>query len=307
MVDQIRNIIAAGERTSRDVFFQAAADVLEQVTLVHRHGISYDIPNSDRQTVWEQNFNYPRILTADQIELVSTDAEDSAAGLGAQRVLMSGCDGNGDPQWDIVLLDGLTPVLTPKSFFWVDFAHVIAAGEPYGGAKGTITMTHQGSVVAGDTPIVGTIKPEENRTAQAVAVIPNHYSGYLLNHEVAVPENGAVIYGFRISSWLNSSGNGVQQVAFMHGAEGSGGPYQIAARASERIHFPSLIEMVGQAVLGSGLRMSASFSLMAVHDRYDFSIPGDFFDLAVGEIEPELRLRPGLATMPGSFYWEPEA
>lgn len=301
MVDQIRNIIAAGERTERDIFFQGAADLLDRVSMMQRHGYNDGLPNGIWRTLWPNNFNYPRILTAGQIEVVSTSPDDDFIGTGARRILMSGCDAEGNPLYDIVEMNGLLPVTTSKEFFWMDFAHVIQSGSSYGGAQGDITLTHQGVAMTGDDMTVGKIDPDYNRTQQAVAVIPNEYSGYILDHVVTAPVSRTLKYGFRVSSWPDDDDRSVRQIAFSHIGEG-GGPSWIGGKSSERIHYPALVEMVAQSTSGTA-PASGQFSLMVVHDDYDFTIPDDFFYGDASEQGAVYSIRPGIAMSPGSFNW----
>lgn len=269
---QIRNKVAAGERVSRNLYLQAAGGTLDRVFLTHRHGINEDIEEASVDaegwaTVWNITHPYPRVLSAGKLEVVSDNAQDHETGDGAQMLILIGCDGNGDPIMEVVIPSGTTPVQTQQDFFWFSFAHVVRAGTLYGGALGEITITHTGTIEVGDLPTVGKIVPKYNRTMNCISIIPNEYSGYILGSDIgtATPNRGG-IFAFRVSART-----GVRQVISPTYVAG-GGPYEQIAPAPERIHYPSLVEMVVDPTLPNTY-VFGGMTLLAVHDDYDFSIP----------------------------------
>ena len=240
-IKQIRNIIAGGERTTRELMLQASGGLLDKVLLTHRFGTNENIPEPIYQTLWPQAFSYPRVLTEGALEVVSSDPADADGGIGANQLLLLGCDGDGNPLMEIISMNGLDIVTTTNEFFWFEFAHVIKVGEPYGNTAGIITFTHTGTVKGTDNPLVGTLQAPYNRTNQAMTVIPNHYSGYLVTHSVAGDSAKQMEFAYRVTAR-----NGVVQVVF---PEIAGGASSFAHNnpAPERIHYPAMVEMVGRA------------------------------------------------------------
>ncbi len=87
---------------------------------------------------------YPFPSTAAQMNIVSGSANDTAAGTGAQIILVRGLTVDGGDWIDdseVIALNGTTPVTTAKSYIRVNSLVVAAVGA--GGAnEGTITMTN---------------------------------------------------------------------------------------------------------------------------------------------------------------------
>lgn len=66
--------------------------------------------------------------TAAQIEVFSASASDTAAGVGARTVLITGLDANFNQITDTIALNGVTPVASTLSFIRVTKAEVIHVG-----------------------------------------------------------------------------------------------------------------------------------------------------------------------------------
>jgi hypothetical protein len=79
-----------------------------------------------------------------QLSLVSTSANDAAAGTGARTVVVEYLNGDLDYSFEMVALNGTTPVLTlATDVRWVQAVHVATAGSG-GKAAGDITATNGG-------------------------------------------------------------------------------------------------------------------------------------------------------------------
>lgn len=87
----------------------------------------------------EANLIY--LNSAETMDIVSTDANDTVAGSGAQLLLITGLDDNYDAIAEIIALDGLTPVTTTLSFLRIDIMFVVDVGVLGGTNTGVITAT----------------------------------------------------------------------------------------------------------------------------------------------------------------------
>lgn len=101
--------------------------------------------------VWEGGGDYPFLSAASQLEVVSTSANDAAAGTGARTVLVSGVDANYVPISETVTLNGLTPVTTIRNYLSVNTF--------------TITSSGTGTINAGDL----TLRVAGGGTIQSIA------------------------------------------------------------------------------------------------------------------------------------------
>jgi len=80
-----------------------------------------------------------------QMTLVSTSAQDSAAGTGVRTLRFNYLDANLNPQSEIVTMNGTTPVLTTATNVrWVGDLHGLTFGSVKG-AVGDITVTNSGT------------------------------------------------------------------------------------------------------------------------------------------------------------------
>lgn len=80
-----------------------------------------------------------------QLSIVSTSASDAAAGTGARTVVVEYLNGNLDYSFEVVTLNGTTPVLTlATDVRWVQAVHVATAGSGTV-AAGDITVANGGA------------------------------------------------------------------------------------------------------------------------------------------------------------------
>jgi len=102
--------------------------------------------------IWEGAaiaFVYPNQTTGEQLTLVSTSANDTAAGSGTQQVDVHGLDYTGAEVHETVTMNGLTPVNTTRTDWrFVQYIHTQRV------ASGTI-----GTTAAGDITIYSTATP----------------------------------------------------------------------------------------------------------------------------------------------------
>lgn len=81
-----------------------------------------------------------------QMSIVSTSANDTAAGTGARTIEMHYLDANLAEQAEIITMDGLTPVLTTATdIVFINDFHVITYGTAPAAAAGNITAKNAGS------------------------------------------------------------------------------------------------------------------------------------------------------------------
>lgn len=112
-----------------------------------------------------------------QFSVVSTSANDTAAGTGARTVIIHALDSSYNPIDVTITLNGLTPVLTTQTnLFRINGFHVTSIGTVNGTAAGTISVTN----TAGTTTYA-TILPGSNTAHQGIFTIPTGTNGYL-NH-----------------------------------------------------------------------------------------------------------------------------
>lgn len=118
-------------------------------------------------TIWNGVGDYPWPSVASQLQIVSTDANDTVLGNGARTIMLVGLDENFMEYIEVVSMNGINNVTTTGSFIRINSAHVITSGNA-GGCVGEITITH-----ITDNNIISYIEIGSNRSLQAVFTVPS--------------------------------------------------------------------------------------------------------------------------------------
>jgi hypothetical protein len=122
-----------------DYKYEVAMGKRQGRTTWNKFGFNADVDTGGQEIVGSFGGTFNIMTTADTLDVVSSSANDTSAGTGAQSVLISGIDANFSTITEIVTLNGTTPVTTTNSFLGVNRAVVLASGS--GGVNaGTITI-----------------------------------------------------------------------------------------------------------------------------------------------------------------------
>lgn len=118
--------------------------------------------------------------TPQQMQVVSTSANDAAAGTGMQTVFLHYLDTNYNTQSEIITLNGLTPVTTvATNILRVNAFHAQTVGTG-GAAAGNISLTNTAATVT-----YAYIPATNNTARQAVFTIPAGKNGYLTHWQAS--------------------------------------------------------------------------------------------------------------------------
>jgi len=121
---------------------------------------------------------YP--TTAQSMEIVSQDGNDTNGGTGAWTVTVFGLDSNWDEQSETVTMNGTTPVALSNAYIRMNRAIVITAGTLETNA-GLIAVQESGGGAVG--VVIGT---GDGQTQQAIYTIPNGKTGYFIKGYVGL-------------------------------------------------------------------------------------------------------------------------
>lgn len=94
--------------------------------------------------IWDASVNYAHPPTAQTLSIVSTSADDTLAGTGAQKVTIVGLNSLFVEITETVNMNGLTPVTTTSQFIRVNAFVVTQAGSTFSNV-GNITLTQSTS------------------------------------------------------------------------------------------------------------------------------------------------------------------
>lgn len=184
------------------------AGFIDGLTGFRKFGTNSDIDSGTTpETVWSTGGLYPWAshTGTTQVEVVSTNANDTSAGTGARTVRLIGLAGdNWEQRVEEVTMNGTTAVTTTRTDWRrIDRAIVVTAGTALRNL-GAITIRR---VSAGAT--FCQIPANDNQTSLAVLTIPGDMFGAILSLEVAViggNNNANVLFGLYTR---NNSADGV--------------------------------------------------------------------------------------------------
>lgn len=132
---------------------------------------------------------YQTPLTAQTLEILSSDSYDNITGIGARQVTIIGLDSNWNEITEVVNMSGTSPVVLSNNFTRVYRMFVSASGtyanSSAGSHTGTITLRGQGGGVTWATIDLVNGFPF-GQTLIAVYTIPAGKTGYLLNKQITL-------------------------------------------------------------------------------------------------------------------------
>lgn len=134
-----------------------------------------DNVNNTRVDLWNgPTGTYVFPAAAQQMHVVSSAANDAAAGTGVRTVVIDYLDANYNQQQETITLNGVTPVNTvATNILRINGFHATSVGSG-GSAAGNISLTNLGGTVT-----YGYIQTGYNSARQAVFTIPAGKNGYL--------------------------------------------------------------------------------------------------------------------------------
>jgi len=159
-VKQERDEIARGNITGKTAFRRFGHNDTCGVTL---------------ETVWHDSSLYIYLTNAEQLKVVSDDADDDGdpAGNGAQTLFLKGLDTNYALISETITMNGVGVVTTSKSYLRIFMARVTAAGST-GYNEGTITIKNNAQTV---TLLV--VEPQEAESHACIWTVPAGATAYI--------------------------------------------------------------------------------------------------------------------------------
>lgn len=135
--------------------------------------------------VWAMGTSFVVPATAAAITIVSSDANDTAAGTGARTVFVEYIDSNYNSASVTVTMNGTTPVAVGTGWH-VNRGYVVTAGSN-AGAVGSLTM----SSAAAGTPVLARILATYNHTMSSIYMVPAGYSLYMKRLDMGIQSSNA--------------------------------------------------------------------------------------------------------------------
>lgn len=163
--------MAFGASSISDIVVSGALGALPNVRRITALGNNPDIVG--QEDIWTGGGTYPWMTAATSLEIVSSSANDTAAGTGARTVQIQGLDANYVEVNQTITLNGVTPVAVPTQIFRINAALVVTAGSGNTNA-GTVTIRDSGG---GTTRAV--LQAGYGISRQSQFTIPAGYTGII--------------------------------------------------------------------------------------------------------------------------------
>lgn len=142
--------------------------------------------NNTYKDLWEgptATYVFPTV--GQQMKVVSTSANDAAAGTGARSVAIEYLDSNYVMREETITLNGVTPVNTVATdIFRVNMMHVLTVGSGLVSA-GNISLTNTAGSVTYDIVTAG-----NNITKSGVYTVPAGFTGYISHWQASSGSSG---------------------------------------------------------------------------------------------------------------------
>jgi hypothetical protein len=146
-------------------------------SIVNKFGTNSDLDTATvPEDIWEVGGTYTGFPTStlETVEVLSSSANDAAAGTGARTLRITGLDGDYNVQSETVTLNGTTPVSTVNTFRRVHTATVLTAGS--GGVNaGTLTVRHTTT----EANVFLSISIGRNQSNCSAYTVPAGYTAYM--------------------------------------------------------------------------------------------------------------------------------
>lgn len=142
-------------------------------TLWNKFGYNSDIDSASTEVLASFGGTFTPLVTASTLRFVSTSANDTSGGTGANSLIVWGVDANRDEQIEIVTLNGTTNVDTVTTWLGINRVSIYLSGSTLNNV-GTITIT---AVTGGSTQAEMPIG--QGTTQQCILFIPNNHTALM--------------------------------------------------------------------------------------------------------------------------------
>ena len=180
--------VAVGDKP---FYLAVAQGAVEGYSNVSKFGYNDAIGSGSYESIWETGGAYPFMTTADQLEIVSADSNDTSAGSGARTVELQGLDSSYNLLTETITMNGTATVTTTGSFLRIFRVRVITAGTSETN-EGNITITDQ------DTSTTrATISAGNGQTLMAVYTVPAGKTAYIVKINVSSGKDQEITFRLR--------------------------------------------------------------------------------------------------------------
>lgn len=181
-LDAANNIQLSNARTIDELVRLASLEQLgDQALWIRKFGRSDVLSSDTPEDVWETGGNRALPYTAgEKMSVVSSSANDTFGGTGAQFVQISGLDVDYNLVTDTIAMNGTTPVQSTSDFITVDRSRAVFCGTGQTNA-GDITVT---GATSGN--VNSSVVASESISQQSHFTVPNGYTLFTLDARLSI-------------------------------------------------------------------------------------------------------------------------
>lgn len=169
-------MIEQGTKYAKEFHLNVASGEYTNISAFFKFGRSSNIGLTE-SVIWDGGGDYIFLSSAEFINVVSDNINDTALGSGARTLIIYGLDSNFNEISEIITLNGTTHVKSVKEYLRLFRAIVISSGTNTvvnGGNIGTISFTGFTS-----STLQAKIIPNQSQTLMAVYTVPAGKTGYI--------------------------------------------------------------------------------------------------------------------------------
>lgn len=211
--------------------------------------------SSTESVVWDGGGTYTFQPAAETVEAVSTSAEDNGTGDGARTLFILGLDADYNEVSELIVLNGLTPVVTTQTFLRIFRAIVVTSGLPslIGDANlGVVTITGSDSTLKVAEIVVG-----NGQTLMTVYTVPANRTLFITGVSASVGEGKSANFKFKFRNGADPATNAFSVKYTLELFES---PFTSPLSAPLRIPEKTDMAVTAATLLGGTLVGSVAFS-----------------------------------------------
>lgn len=169
--------LTSGNLTLDQIYAKAALGTAGPgVASIRKVGTSGRVDADETKHIWPYETDRLKLSSAETMSIVSSSDEDKIGGSGSAAMLVLGLDDNYDPIQETVILNGLTPVSTAKSYKRINSLIAIDFTDPFSPNAGRILVTASVSL-----SVQGIIDATLGYDQSALLTIPNGWTGFFIS------------------------------------------------------------------------------------------------------------------------------
>lgn len=176
-------------------FMFLASGFLDGIASVLKFGANPSVGATSTEDIWDAGGTFLYPVTAEPLDIISSDTDDDAADVGAHTVIVEGLDANFTLQSETASMGGTVAVNLINNYLRVFRAYVVTAGTGAENAGSISVRTQTGGTVR------ASIRIGNNQTLMAVYTIPDGKTGYLEDYYVDLdtpPAGGDLDFKLRV-------------------------------------------------------------------------------------------------------------